>query len=413
MEQQNSLNMKQFKIHLTLIFCAMCLGAVAQVKWEPREFEGKLLSYEVGYSFAYEYMRVEIDGKVSRFHFYPQYGEFMLNEFRVGGTLKFKALIRKDMLADDKGYKKLDDMYFWFFNRQTVQEIWWKGEWKKFTESKEKVTKPRSKVFLEEKILSFYTADEFKSAAQLGDGRIAFLGMMGSWFNPFKNYRVNDKFSFVGEEIVRTEGHAYPLAFSELFYAHEIVKSQGTLKSYLYKQNHVCIGIKFSNAKGDFAVSLPTYHAERIQKFLKPEEPLIIYHSPNRDKTPPDDAMAPELHAIIQGKDTLYIEEHGFFAGADGRHDHQWVYLEGKIKEIVRSDRGNIINFIVDNEFYIEFDARFEKQIGSLLKRGLPIKISGEERIKKSGEVYKKSYRIVSPYKIEIGDKTYLLNQLP
>lgn len=405
--------MKRSKTFLTIIFCAISICALAQLKWEPREFEGKLLSYEVGYTFAYEYMRVEIDGKVSRFHFYPQYGKFMLDEFRVGSILKFKALVRNEKLADDLAYKKLDDRYFWFFNRQTLQEIWWNGEWKKFAESKEKAAKPSSKVFLEETIQNFYTADEFKSAAQLQNGRIVFLGMMGRLFNPFKDYKINDKFSFVGEEIVRGEGYAYPLPFTELFYGYEIIKSEGTLKSYLYKQNHVCIGVKFTSPKGDFAVSLPTYHGARIQKFIKPEEPLIIYHSPNRYKTTSDDPLAPELHAIIQGNDTLYIEEHGFFAGADGKHDHQWVYLEGKIKEIVRSDKGSIINFIVDNEFYIEFDARFEKQIGSLLKRGLPIKISGEERIKKSGEVYKKNYRIVSPYKIEIGDKTYLLNQLP
>jgi hypothetical protein len=337
----------------------------------------------------------------------------MLNDFKVGNTLKIRALIRKDIIEDDVSYRKMNDSYYWFFNKQTIQEIWWKGEWKKFVESKEKPPKVISKVFLEETIESFYVRDDFKSAVKLSNGNVAFLGLMGRFYNPFKSYNIKDKFSFVGEEIVRGEGYAYPLSFSELFYGYEIVKSEGTLKSYLYKQNHVCIGIKFTNEKGDFAVSLPTYHAERVQKFLKPEEPLTIYHSPNRYKTSPNDAMAPELHAIIQGKDTLYIEEHGFFAGADGKHDHQYVYLEGKIKEIVKSDRGSIINFIVDNGFYIEFDSRFEKQIGPLLKRGLSIKISGEERIKRNGEVYKKDYRIVSPYKIEIGDKTYLLNQLP
>jgi hypothetical protein len=405
--------MKSPKIQLTIIFCAVSVYAVAQVKWELREFEGKLLSYEVGYSFAYEHVRVEISGKESRFHFYPQYGQFMLNDFKVGSTLKFKALVRTDIIEDDVTYRKQSDAYYWFFNKQTIQEIWWKGQWKKFIESNRKPKQAVSKVFLEETIQSFYVRDEFKSAAKLTNGNVAFLGLMGRLYNPFKVYNVNDKFSFVGEEIVREEGYAFPLSFSELFYGYEIVKSQGTLKSYLYKQNHVCIGVKFSSPKGDFAVSLPTYHAERVQKFLKPEEPLTIYHSPNSYKTSPDNAMAPELHAIIQNEDTLYIEEHGFFGGADGKHDHQWVYLEGKIKEIVKSDRGSIINFIVDNEFYIEFDSRFEKQISSLLKRGLPIKISGEERIKKSGEVYKKNYRIVSPYKIEIGDKTYLLNQLP
>ncbi|GCC52222.1 hypothetical protein SanaruYs_24580 [Chryseotalea sanaruensis] len=405
--------MKQFKIHLTLIFSAMYLCTSAQVKWEPREFEGKLLSYEVGYSFAYEHIRVEINGKESRFHFYPQYGQFMLNDFKVGSTLKFKALIRLDIIEDDVTHRKQSDAYYWFFNKQTIQEIWWKGEWKKFIESNEKPKKVTSTVFLEETIQSFYVRDEFRSAVKLDNGNVAFLGLIGRFFNPFKYYNVNDKFSFVGEEIVRGDGYAYPLSFTELFYAYEIVKSEGMLKSYLFKQNHVCIGVKFSSAKGDFAVSFPATHAAKVQKFLKPEEPLIIYHSAERGKGQPDDSMAPELHAIIQGKDTLYIEERGFFGGADGKHDHQWVYLEGKIKEIVRSDRGSIINFIVDNEFYIEFDSRFEKQIGSLLKRGLPIKISGEERIKKNGEVYKKNYRIVSPYKIEIGDKTYLLNQLP
>lgn len=405
--------MKKHMICTILIVLAQLTYSKAQVKWEPREFEGKLLSYEVGYSFAYEYLRVEINGKERRFHFYPQYGQFMLNDFKVGSTLKFKALIRMDLIEDDVSYRKVNDTYYWFFNKQTIQEIWWKGEWKKLIESNEKPKKAVSKVFLEETIQSFYVRDEFRSAAKLTNGSVAYLGIMGGFYNPFKEYSINDKFSFVGEGIARGEGYAYPLSFSELFYGYEIVKSEGTLKSYLYKQNHVCIGIKFYNVASDFAVSIPSDYGEKVQKFLKPEEPLTVYHSRNRNKSAPDDSMAPELHAIIQGTDTLYIEERGFFGGADRRHDHRYVYLEGKIKEIVKTEKGNIINFIVDNEFYIEFDSRFEKQIGALLKRGLPVKISGEERIKRSGEVYKKNYRIVSPYKIEVGDKTYLLNQLP
>lgn len=405
--------MKQFKIHLTIIFSAMYLCTVAQVKWEPREFEGKLLSYEVGYSFAYEHIRVEINGKESRFHFYPQYGQFMLKDFKTGSTIKFKALVRLDLIEDDVSYRKMNDSYYWFFNKQTIQEIWWNGEWKKFIESNEKPKKITSKVFLEETIQEFYIRNEFRSAVKLTNGNVAFLGLMGRLYDPFKDYNVNDKFSFVGEEIVRGEGYAYPLSFSELFYGYKIVKSEGTLKSYLYKQNHVCIGMKFSSSRGDFAVSIPSYQGEKVQKFLIPGEPLIVYHSPNYDKSAPNDGMAPELHAIIQGRDTLYIPEHGFYGGPDAKHDHKHAYVEGKIREIIKSSNGHIINFIVDNQFYIEFDSRFEKQIGSLLRKGLEVKIYGDLRIKKDGEVYKKNYQIVSPYKIEIGDKTYLLNQLP
>ena len=87
--------------------------------------------------------------------------------------------------------------------------------------------------------------------------------------------------------------------------------------------------------------------------------------------------------------------------------------MSGKIREVVHSDKGRIISLLVNTDVYIEMDPRFEKQIGALLKRGASIEVSGDERIKKEGEVYSKDYRIITPQQISIDGKVYRLNQLP
>jgi hypothetical protein len=177
----------------------------------------------------------------------------------------------------------------------------------------------------------------------------------------------------------------------------------------LFKQNEVCIGVKFSTPSGnEIKLSFPSDKAEKVKKFLKPDSDLKIYHGRVYDLSKLD---LPELQAVIQGKDTLYIDEFGFFGGADVEHDHKPVELSGKITRINKTGRGSIVSIIVAGKYYFEPDPGIAEQIGRLLQRGKEVIIQGKERIKKKGEIYKKEYTIVVPKKIVIDGKTFFSNQ--
>jgi hypothetical protein len=78
-----------------------------------------------------------------------------------------------------------------------------------------------------------------------------------------------------------------------------------------------------------------------------------------------------------------------------------------------RSDNGRIMSVIIGNECYIEVDNNIEKNLGNYLRRGTLMKINGEERIKKEGEIYSKNYRIITPQKITVDEKEFQLSTLP
>lgn len=117
----------------------------------------------------------------------------------------------------------------------------------------------------------------------------------------------------------------------------------------------------------------------------------------------------PELHAIISEADTLKIEEAGFYGGADVAHDHKPAVVSGKISKVNRSDRGGIMNVILGNDVYVEITYTTSEQLGKYLKKGIEMEVSGDERIKKEGEIYSEDYRIITPRKVKVDGKEFLL----
>lgn len=100
-----------------------------------------------------------------------------------------------------------------------------------------------------------------------------------------------------------------------------------------------------------------------------------------------------------------------YYGGPDGNHDFKSVEVEGTISKVNRTEKGRIISLILDKDFYVEVDAQMEQQLGNLLKKGSNLKISGEERIKKEGEIYEKEYRIITPKRIVTESGEFILNR--
>jgi hypothetical protein len=156
-------------------------------------------------------------------------------------------------------------------------------------------------------------------------------------------------------------------------------------------------------------MSFPSNFAERIKRFSGEGQKLTLY----RDEYPWGNSTLLQLLAVAYQGDTLKIEEHAFYGGADVKHDHKPVTVEGKITKVIESDKGKIISVILNNAYYIEIDDLIEKQLGNFFTRGKLIGISGDERIKAEGEIYSKDYRIITPRSITIDGKSFLLRPQP
>ena len=151
-------------------------------------------------------------------------------------------------------------------------------------------------------------------------------------------------------------------------------------------------------------VSFPSDKATVVRDFLKPDVDLKIYYGQYSDL---DKNNLPELHAIIQEKDTLLINDFGFYGGPDGKHDHSDVEFEGKITQLSKSKKGNVQSLIVGGKVFMEIEAMMAQQFGHMLEKGKRITVQGKERVKKIGEIYSKDYRIVTPEKITIDGITF------
>jgi hypothetical protein len=369
---------------------------------------------EPGRSFSYSRLFLNVDGREEPFVFNPIYGRLLFEKVKVGSRATVKASINakgREMYhtasPDLKGFIRN-------FIQDVIIEVTVGNEIYKLkpleSDYYERVEKERPRIFIDRKVLTFYSEGDFRKGILLQNGLVAFNKEIDRYYNPCANMEVGDSVSFVGYRLAGFEGGKYPVdGVKEVYTLGLLNRFTGRLKSFLFKQNEVCIGVKFSTPSGnEIKLSFPSDKAEKVKKFLKPDSDLKIYHGRVYDLSKLD---LPELQAVIQGKDTLYIDEFGFFGGADVEHDHKPVELSGKITRINKTGRGSIVSIIVAGKYYFEPDPGIAEQIGRLLQRGKEVIIQGKERIKKKGEIYKKEYTIVVPKKIVIDGKTFFSNQ--
>lgn len=382
------------------------LNSGAQPKFEIREFVGTVHSFKPGFRFAYEQLCLEINGQKDCFLFYPEYGKFLLEHVGVGSVIELRANVNVNVRESRTVWAKKNGEVPWFLFRDQIEEIKINNSWKSLSKVAEAKESMIAEIFLNQPVISEYVIDGFSKGVLLANGVFLFNQGIGKHYDPLLNVKVGDLISSVGAKMPAREGYLYPLPGVKHVYQLSVLKKERVeTRALLFKQNHACIGAKFMTESGkEISVSFPSYRAKQVSEFMKPDQKVEIFFGEDYETTK---FSLPELHAIIQGTDTLKIEEFGFYGGADGKHDHNDVGLVGKITHLERTAKGNVASIIINSQYYVEIDPLLAQQLGFMFRKGLMISILGKERIKLEGEIYKKDYKIVVPDKIIVDGKTF------
>jgi hypothetical protein len=388
----------------------MPISAMGQAKFEVQEFSGTVKFIGPGFRFALEQLVLDVNGEYVSFLFYPHYGSLIKNKIKVGEQLTLKASVnlRYQEFRKQKKNNMLPIPFSYSFHDR-ITELLIENEWVALSEIKSDNESVIYEVYLNKKVVSDYVINNSRVGLVFEDGLVAYH-VVFSAYNPMKSVLPGTLVSFGGYITTPKPGYEYPVSDvrKECFFV-PLTEVPGKINSYLYKQNYVCIGAKFKTDGGNLiSVSFPSDYAKEIESFIKTNEDLIFFYHKN-DFGIKNQINLPELHAIIQGTDTLYIKKFGFFGGADGKHDHTEIEFEGKITKVNTTEKGSIISVIVGSDYYVEIDALLSKQLSYQLSKGAKLKIAGKERVKKEGEIYKKEYRIITPEKIVINGKEFSL----
>ncbi|MBS1506244.1 MAG: hypothetical protein JSS79_06325 [Bacteroidetes bacterium] len=394
------------KFFLGLLLLPVSLWA--QPQFEVQEFSAKVVALQPGFNFAYSRIMLQTGNEKGLYLFHPINGELFVQKAKPGAVVEVKAKVYPRSRELMKSLSKENQELSWYLSRDEILEIKFDDNWVKLKkpEGNSETNERSSEIFLEKEIRQEYFLNGQKLGLVFDRGAVAYVNTINPITNFMDSVAVGDKTSFVGLLQKKLPGYVYPIAgVKQTYFYVPLRKESGRWQALLFKQNHVCIGAKFKTNSGkEIRLSFPSDHAIRVREFLKPEKDLRIYFGRSYNIGKMD---LPELHAIIQEKDTLYIKEFGFYGGADGNHEHEEVEIEGKITRINKSEKGNVMNIIVDTKYYVEIDAMMAQQLGYLFKKGKSVIIAGKERIKKVGEIYNKNYQIITPEKISIDGKTF------
>ena len=200
---------------------------------------------------------------------------------------------------------------------------------------------------------------------------------------------------------------AYPVAgVKEVYLYSPLIKQTGQIKSFLFKQNSVCIGLTMISNGAEVSVGFPSDFAVQIRDFLKDGRRADFYYMGFRVENQPNPF---ELHALVSESDTLRIERPMYYGGEDVAHDHRPVEVSGKITRVDRSPHMKIMSIMVGKDAYVDIDAGTTQQLEKLLRKGAVVSVQGDERIRKEGEIYREQHRIIIPRKLVIDGKEFLL----
>ena len=392
--------MKALTFVLLLIFTA----GLSQSKFEIREFTGTVNSIHPGWGFALEIVELQVGDDAHFFRIHPMYGKQVLSQLQKGQTISLRANVN---VSYQGIVKKMKDkrVYIPYFIQDQITEIKLKDGWVQTPSSQqlhEVKRPPEAKIFLEQKVQTDVMIDGRRGLV-FKNGRVSFSNYFWVSPDPLKTINPGDIVSFMGYESPVKEDYIFPIeGVKSVFSFIELKKMIGTIDSYVYKQNYVRMGLVINGKRFSFQAE----KARDIDRFTNGEA-VLIYFDPDED---PKSNILPTIHAIIQKGDTILMPTL-YYGGPDGKHDFKSVQVEGTISKLNRTEKGRIISLILDKDFYVEVDPQMEQQLGNLLKKGSKLKVSGEERIKKEGEIYEKDYRIITPKRIVAESGEFILNR--
>jgi hypothetical protein len=390
---------------LSFLFLMVYSTVFSQAKMEIQEFTGELTSIKPGWGFAIEGLELSINGEARYFRIDPIHGKEILTKLQIGKPLSLKANVN---ITARENYKKLNkSSTAWGFRfTDSVTEIFLDNKWVQTPVQSRKTLEPPSsyqdfRVILEQKVIGDYYLDGIRKGLIFPNGLIAFASYANK--STMSNASPGKRISFIGYETTVKEEYIFPIPNVKKVYSFmELNKHEGRIESFIYKQNFARIGMVINGKR----LSFPTEYAKQIET-LANDEKLIVYYNGEEDIRL---NSLPTIHAIIFRSDTLYIPGL-YYGGPDGRHEHKESIVSGTLEKINRTSNGQITSLIINKEAYIEIDAQTASQLSSLLKKGVQIIVLGDERIKKEGEIYEREYRIITPKRITIDGKEFILNQ--
>ncbi len=400
--------MRNFKQLLVFLLAYQALAAASQPALEERELNGVVDEISIGPHLAYSMLTMKTtEGVTYDLQFGPEFGKIMMDAFRKGSPITLRAQLRYP--ASDQGKRRWPVETGMFFLLEDILEVVIDGTWVNVARTKPDRRQWQGDVFLQRRVKELYKVGSHTRALIFDDGTAAYDG--SRWkTSDMEGIKRGDMVSFIGSPYIISSECVYPISGVNRVYSFQrLFKKEGRFKSLLFKQNFVCIGMSLETSQGDVTASFPTKYAREIQESGDAGQ-VTIYVSDYKI----DGQLHPvELHALISGSDTLEIKEMGFYGGADGRHEYTPVTVQGKVTDIINAGSGRVTGLIIDNKIYVDVDPTVARQLGGLLKRGKQFEITGDERIKKDGELYSKDYRIVAPREIKADDKVFLINTRP
>lgn len=384
----------------------------AQNKTEIREFTGKVVAIEPSWNFAFECIQLDTGEKKEHFLFWPNHGKYILSNVKVGDQATVRVEVnltwqkRREELELDSKMRG----FFHLVRFDRIIEIQINGQWVPlpYHTNNRGQDKP-AKVFLEQPILRVYPDADNPHVFVFANGVVGNLSFIAALDKNYQRPVAGDIVSFLGTTLVPslTETAAFPLPDVKHVYVYTpLFKASGNLKSMLYKQNSVCIGLVMTSGSKEFKFGFPSDYATRVMDFLKGDKVTDFYYLKYKVAGQPNPF---ELHGLISGTDTLKIERAMFYGGEDVEHEHKIVEVSGPITRVVRSPNHKIMSILVGDDAYVEISAVASQQLDKLLRNGVQVWVKGKERIKKEGEVYLERYRIIAPRNMTIDGKEFLL----
>lgn len=381
---------------------------------EERKFEGTIEKYKVTFGIAYNSMAIRMEEKLILVKFDRSQGKELVENFPVGtrvtGVSRGSRLDFKPY--NEKASKGLKELFSYFMADSLVSIKSQAHEtvaiWKKRTPQDglfiNKKTE-KDKVVFDQEIAQIFKIDNRKKAFLLEDQNL----LVGSPFFDFlkAEWHANEEVSFIGYEIDLRPGEAYPIeGFKKVMSVRRLSKESVVIESFYYKQNSVCIGLRATTSMGMVKLNFPSIYAKKIMEIEKKKEPILIYF--DRFEGDPKSFLFPTIHGLICGSDTLRMED-DYYGDPDGDHDYISISSKGVITKLNLSAKQKIVSLVVDERYLLEIDRKTESQLKAYLKKGKSIGFEGDQRIKKEGEVYQFDYQIVSPKKLTLEGREFLL----
>ncbi|NOS91642.1 MAG: hypothetical protein HOP30_06950 [Cyclobacteriaceae bacterium] len=399
--------MTRFVCLLYLVTLPLISYSQKKIKVELLQVEGVIEKYIPTPGIAYSIVQYSSEGQSALARFPSRQGKEILQQFPVGTSVKMSVKARVPGIKFEDNPKRTWLRYFLADSLLSMQSsqnsincLWVKdGELSSLFRNR--------KLLLEQKVKS--SIDIEGSKGVLTESNILILD--NSFFsqeNPIHKLKPGAVIHNFGTEFPMRDGEAFSVqGVKRVMSSGLLTKVSGTIHSFLYKQNGVCIGLSLQTETELIRMNFPADFAAKLMAIEKRKQPVSIYYDPFvvDVKT----FLFPSLQAIVSGTDTLKVEK-DFHGDPDGKHEFLIATKRGQIKNLILDRKGKLLSIRLNNEVLIEANEKIQQQLRNLLKKGKLIEVQGNERIKKEGEVYENNQAVMVPKKLVIDGVEFLVD---